>query len=102
MLARRRQRLRTWTVMAAVVCVPLATFGLSHPASAGPIGVPVAINVISSMNPSTFDEPVTYTATLTASDNGTIDPADTVDFQDGGNDINGCNSQLLSPNGTAG
>lgn len=48
--------------------------------------------VTSSVNPSTFGQSVTFTATLT-SPGGT--PTGTVDFKDGGG-ISGCNSQVLS------
>ena len=75
---------------------------LEPPGVRRPGGLPVTITVTSSMNPSSFDQGVMYTATLTTSDLMSIDPADTVAFQDGGNDINGCNSQLLSSNGMAG
>ena len=98
----RRQRRRIWIALAAVVVVPLATLVSSRPASAIPGGLPVTIMVTSSMNPSTFDQGVMYTATLTTSDANSIDPADTVDFQDNGNDINACNGQLLTGTGTAG
>ena len=63
-------------------------------AFAVPGGVPVTIVVSSTTNPSTFDQSVTYTATLTTSDSGNLDITDTIEFQDNGGDISGCSSNL--------
>ncbi len=100
MSGRRRQRVRVLVAFAVAVCVPSIAFGWGPPASAIPGGLPVDITVSSSMNPSSFFQGVTYTATLTTSDLGNTDPGDTVGFQDNGGGIVGCNNQPLS--GTAG
>ena len=62
----------------------------------------MSIIVLSSANPSTFDQGVTYTATLTTSDSGNLDITDTIEFQDNGGDISGCSSQPLVSTPTAG
>ncbi len=49
----------------------------------------------SSSTPSFFGQDVSYTATLTTSDLGSLDLGDTIEFQDNGNDIVNCNSQAL-------
>ena len=45
---------------------------------------------------------MTYTATLTTSDSGSIDVGDTIEFQDDGNTIGNCNSQALLSTATPG
>ena len=65
-------------------------------------GPPVTIVVSSTANPSTFDQDVTYTATLTTSDSGNLDTPDTIEFQDNGGDISGCGFQALASTATAG
>jgi hypothetical protein len=45
----------------------------------------------SSLNPSTFGQSVTVTATVTGSG-----PTGSVDFKDGGSSISGCNAQPVS------
>ena len=67
-----------------------------------PGGLPVTIVVTSTANPSTFDQDVTYTATLTTSDSGNLPTPDTIEFQDNGGDINGCSFQPLANTVTAG
>jgi hypothetical protein len=58
----------------------------------------VSISVASSANPSLFGQDVTYTATLTTSDLGSLaDPTDGIGFEDNGNDIFNCNDQPLTP-----
>ena len=100
MTGRRKRRCSTWLARIGGLCVPLAALAWTSPASALPI--PVSVSVTSSANPSAFGQDVTYTATLTTSDSGSIDPGDTIEFQDNGNDINNCNSQSLDANGTPG
>ena len=56
----------------------------------------------SSANPSPFGQDVTYTATLTTSDSGTLDPGDAIEFQDNGNDIFNCSFQMLTRTATPG
>ncbi len=67
-----------------------------------PGGPPVTIVVSSTANPSTFDQDVTYSATLTTSDSGDLDTPDTIEFQDNGGDISGCSFQPLASTATAG
>ena len=67
-----------------------------------PGGLAVTIAMSSTANPSTFDQDVTYTATLTTSDFGNLDTPDSIEFQDNGGDISGCSFQPLSSTGTAG
>jgi Bacterial Ig-like domain (group 3) len=94
---------RKWVKLAAAAAVPLVALGWSPSASAMPPGgVPVEIDVASSANPSTYDQSVTYTATLTTSDSGSLDIADNVEFRDGGGDISGCSSQPLVSTSMAG
>jgi len=64
--------------------------------------VSVSIIVSSSTNPSTYDQSVTYTATLTTLDSGSLDITDTIEFRDGGGDIPGCSSQALASTTAAG
>jgi Bacterial Ig-like domain (group 3) len=97
-----RGRLPNWAGLTAAVAVLLITLGWSPSAFAQPGGVPVSINVASSVNPSTYDQSVTYTATLTTSDSGNLDNGDNIEFRDGGGDISGCNSQALASTSTAG
>ncbi len=80
--------------------MPLAVLAWPSPAFALPS--PVSISVASSANPSSFGQDVTYTTTLTTSDSGSIDPGDTIEFQDNGNDVVNCNSQPLDGTGTPG
>ena len=90
----RRRRFGAGLALVGGLCVPLAVLGWSSPASALPN--PVSISVASSANPSSsFGLDVTYTATLTTSDSGSIDAGDTIEFQDDGNTIVNCNSQAL-------
>ena len=67
-----------------------------------PGGLPVTIVVTATANPSTFDQDVTYTATLTTSDSGNIDLLDTIEFQDNGGDISGCTFEPLASTVTVG
>jgi hypothetical protein len=97
--ARTRRRVALAVVLAALGA-PMAALSLSSPASADP--APVSISVVSSADPSSFGQDVTYTATLTTSDMGLLDPADGIQFEDNGNSINNCNFQLLTPTGPAG
>ena len=62
----------------------------------------MSISVVSSANPSTFGEDVTYTATVTTSDSGSLFPTDQMGFLDNGSSISNCNSQLLSGTATPG
>jgi len=76
----------------------------SPSAAAEPGGVPVTVTLAPS-NPSPYFEDVTYTATLVTSDANPLDPVgpvDTLEFLDGGNDINGCSAQPLSPTSVPG
>ena len=49
--------------------------------------IPVLISVGSSANPSTLGQDVTYTVTLTTTNEGALDPTDGIEFQDNGNAI---------------
>ncbi len=84
------------------IALLLVTLGWSTSATAVPGGLAVTVVVSSSANPSTFDQDVTYIATLTTSDSGNLDITDTIEFQDNGADISGCSSQLLMNTPSAG
>ena len=86
-----RKRYSTWLALVGGLCAPLAALGWASPASALPNQV--SISMESSSTPSFFGQDVSYTATLTTSDLGSLDPSDTIEFQDNGNDIVNCNSQ---------
>ena len=90
-----RSKRRSWRLVSllAGLCLPLATISWSSSASAATL--PVSISLDSSANPSQFGQDVTYTATLTTSDSGNLDPTDGMEFQDNGNDIVNCGFQLL-------
>jgi hypothetical protein len=49
------------------------------------------VNLISSLNPSTYGQDVTFTATITPTAAGGVPPSGTVDFMDGANDIGQAN-----------
>jgi hypothetical protein len=98
----RGRRFRSWVVLTTAVAMSLVTLGWSASASAMPGGPPVTIVVSSTANPSTFDQDVTYSATLTTSDSGDLDTPDTIEFQDNGGDISGCSFQPLASTATAG
>jgi Bacterial Ig-like domain (group 3) len=93
MSAGRKHQSSRLLALVGGLCVPLAALAWSSPASAATL--PVSISVDSSVNPSLFGQDVTFTATLTTSDSGSLDPGDGMQFQDNGNDIVNCNSQLL-------
>ena len=93
---------RNWVALAVAIALSSVTLGWSTSASAMPGGLPVTIVVTATANPSTFDQDVTYTATLTTSDSGNIDITDTIEFQDNGGDISGCSFQSLAGTTTAG
>ena len=99
MSSARKQRRTTWLALIGCLCIPLVALGWSVPASADPS---VAVSVVSSANPSTFGEDVTYTATVTTSDSGSVFPTDQVGFLDNGNTISGCSSQQLTGTSTPG
>ena len=67
-----------------------------------PGGLAVTIVVTATANPSTFDQDVAYTATLTTSDSGNLDLTDTIEFQDNGGNISGCSFQSLASTATGG
>jgi Big-like domain-containing protein len=96
----RKRRFSTGLALIGAVCVPLVALGWSSPASALPPSV--TISVVSSANPSSFGQDVTYTATLTTSDSGSLDAGDAVNFQDNANGIVSCNSQMLMATATPG
>jgi hypothetical protein len=98
----RKQRVGRLLALMGGLSVPLVALGWGSPASASAGILPVAISVDSSANPSLFGQDVTYTATLTTSDSGSLDPGDGMDFQDNGNDIFNCNSQFLLVTATPG
>jgi hypothetical protein len=100
MSGRRKQRVSRLLALVGGLCVPVAALTFSSPASAATL--PVSISVGSSANPSLFGQDVTYTATVTTSDAGNLDPADGIEFQDNGNDITNCNFQLLMTTSTPG
>jgi hypothetical protein len=96
-------RFRKWAVLTAALAVPLLTVAWSTPASAFfPGGPTVDIVVTSTANPSTYDQSVTYTATLTTSDLGPLNMGDAIQFQDDGGDVPGCNSSGLAGTPTPG
>ena len=88
--------------LTTAIALSLVTLGWSTSATAMPGGLPVTVVVSSSANPSTFDQDVMYTATLTTSDSGNLDITDTIEFQDNGGDISGCSSQPLASTPTLG
>ena len=91
----RRRRIRAWLALAAGLCIPLAALIFPTPASAGTI--PVLLSIVSSQNPSTLGQDVTYTATLTTTDEGPLmNPGNGLQFEDNGNDISNCDAQGLS------
>ena len=100
MFCARKQRRTGWLALLGCLCVPLAALGWSAPASAD--NPSVSILVVSSANPSTFGEDVTYTATLTTSDSGSLLPTDQMGFLDNGTTIVNCNSQTLMGTETPG
>lgn len=57
-------------------------------------GIPTTTTVTSSQNPSQFDQPVTFTATVTSNDGN---PTGTVDFTDNGQTLPGCGEVTLMP-----
>jgi hypothetical protein len=95
-------RFRKWVGLVTAIALSLVTLGWSTSATAMPGGLPVTIVVSSSANPSTFDQDVTYTATLTTSDSGNLGITDTIEFQDNGGDISGCSFQPLTSTPTVG
>ena len=98
----RGRPFRLWVGLTTAVALSLVTLGWSTSASAMPGGPPVTIVVSSTANPSTFDQDVTYTATLTTSDSGNLPTPDTIEFRDNGGDISGCSFQALTSTATAG
>ena len=96
----RKQRRTTWLALVGCLCIPLVALGWSAPASADDPSV--SILVASSANPSAFGEDVTYTATVTTSDSGSLFPTDQVGFLDNGSTIANCNSLTLMGTGTPG
>ena len=96
MSAGRMRRISSLLGFVGCICVPIAV-GWASPASAAGT---VVISVGSSANPSVPGQDVTYTATLTTSDLGSLTgPIDTMEFEDNGVDITGCSFQALSPSG---
>jgi hypothetical protein len=93
---------RSWIGLTAAIALSLVGLGWSTAASAMPGGLGVTIVVSSTINPSTFDEDVTYTATVTTSDSGNLDITDDIEFQDNGGDISGCSFESLTPTTTPG
>ena len=93
---------RNWIGLTAAMALSLVTLGWSTSASAMPGGLAVTIVVTATANPSTFDQDVAYTATLTTSDAGNLDITDTIEFQDNGGDISGCSFQSLASTADAG
>ena len=91
-----------WVGLTSTTAMLLVTLGWSTSASAMPGGLPVTIVASSTANPSTFDQGITYTATLTTSDSGNLDITDTIEFRDNGGDISGCSFQPLTSTATAG
>ena len=89
----RKRRCSIWLALVGGLCAPLAALGWAAPASALPNLV--SISMASSSTPSFFGQDVSYTATLTTSDLGSLELGDTIEFQDNGNDIVNCNSQAL-------
>ena len=93
----RKQRVGRLLALMGGLSVPLLALGWGSPAAAADSFV--SISVDSSVNPSLFGQDVVYTATLTTLDSGSLDPGDVMEFQDNGNDIVNCNSQLLMATG---
>ena len=94
-----QKRRCTWLALVGGLCIPLAALGWASPASALPIQVTISVG--SSSTPSFFGQDVTYTATVTTSDVGSLNLGDPIEFQDNGNDIVNCNSQPLQSPSTA-
>lgn len=103
-VSRRGSPFRNWVAVGPITAIALSlvTLGWSTSATAVPGGLQVTVVVSSSANPSTFDQDVTYTATLTTSNSGNLDITDTIEFQDNGGDISGCSSQPLMSTPTVG
>ena len=99
---RRGARLGGWVGLTIALAAPLITVAWSATASALPGGLAVGIVVSSTANPSTYDQSVTYTATLTTSDSGNLDLTDSLEFQDDGGDIPGCSFSALASTATPG
>jgi Bacterial Ig-like domain (group 3) len=97
-----RTRFFRWAGLTAALTIPLIAVGWCPSASAIGGGPPVNIAVMSSLNPSPYDQGVTYTATLTTSDSGSLDITDNLEFRDGGGDIPGCSSVALLSTGVPG
>jgi hypothetical protein len=97
-----KRRLPIWAVAASALAVTMSPLAWSAVASAIPGGLPVTVTVTSSMNPSSYGQDVTYTATLQTSDSQSLPSADFIQFQDNGGDINDCNAQPLSPTSPTG
>ena len=87
-------------VGAVVGATLVALVGWSPAATAQPGGGSVTVTVASSANPSAYGEGVTYTATVVTSDGLDVSLIASVEFQDNGGDIIGCNAQPLSPSPT--
>ena len=101
MFGARTQRHTTRLALFGALCVPLAALGWSSAAAADP--VPDVLTVTPSVNPSSFGQDVTYTATLvTPPGSGSLDPGEGIEFQDNGNNITNCNSQPLVGTGADG
>ena len=96
----KRARKRILTLLIVAAALPLSTLAWSSTASGDPD--PVAINIAASADPSPLGQDITYTVTLVTPDAGPLDPADTVDLQDNGNDISGCTGLAPSPGATPG
>ena len=101
-VTRRGGPFRSCIGLTAAMALSLVSMGWSTSASAMPGGPQVTIAVTSTANPSTFDQDVTYTATLTTSDSENLPTPDTIEFQDNGGDISGCSFQPLASTATAG
>jgi hypothetical protein len=101
---------RTWrnlglsvgAAIGAATVVLVGTVTWSPKASAAPGAVPVTDILTASANPSSFDQVVTYTATVSTSDAGNLGLLDAVQFQDNGSIINGCSFQQLDATSTVG
>jgi hypothetical protein len=64
------------------------------------VAAPTTASVVSSLNPSTIGQQVTYTATVTVNSPSTGTPTGSVEFFDGGSAISGCASETLSGTST--
>ena len=87
----RKQRRTTWLALVGCPCIPGCARLVGHQRRQTNLGLHL---VASSAEPVPVGEDVTYTATVTTSDSGSLFPTDQVGFLDNGSTITNCNSVL--------